>query len=109
MLPPVQISFRDIPHSDFVESAIWDRVSLLDRAFPGKKISSCQVVISAPHRHRHHGKVFHVQVRLSVPQKKIVVTREPEKDPSHENVYVAIRDAFAAIERQLEDYVRRGI
>jgi len=36
-----------------------------------------------------------------------VIGREPTQHHAHEDVYVAIRDAFDAAKRQLEDYVRQ--
>ena len=39
---------------------------------------------------------------------EIVVGRDPEAHHAHEDVYVAIRDAFDATRRLLEDHVRRG-
>ncbi|MFM8890643.1 MAG: cold-shock protein, partial [Planctomycetia bacterium] len=37
----------------------------------------------------------------------IVVNREHHLDHAHEDVYVALRDSFAAARRRLEDHVRR--
>jgi hypothetical protein len=48
-----------------------------------------------------------VKVDLQVPSGQLVVSREPGHDHAHEDVYVALRDAFNAAVRQLEDYVRR--
>ena len=51
--------------------------------------------------------VTHVNIRLSVPGEDIVINREPEKNPDHRDLFIAVRDAFDAAERQLEDRVRR--
>ncbi|MDH3713716.1 MAG: cold shock domain-containing protein, partial [Gammaproteobacteria bacterium] len=37
----------------------------------------------------------------------IDVTRDPEQHYAHEDVYVAVRDAFDAARRRVEDYARR--
>jgi hypothetical protein len=37
----------------------------------------------------------------------LTVHREGSKDPAHADVYVAIRDAFDAAPRQLEDHAQR--
>jgi len=37
-----------------------------------------------------------------------VVNRAPGDNPAHEDVYVAIRDAFDAMRRQLEGHTRRN-
>ena len=65
------------------------------------------VVVEAPHRHSHKGKMYHVRIDLSLPGREIVVGREPEQNHAHEDVYVAIRDAFNAAVRRLEDQTRK--
>jgi ribosome-associated translation inhibitor RaiA len=68
---------------------------------------SCRVVIELHHRHHHQGNLYHVRVDLKVPDAEIVASREPAEHHAHEDVYVAIRDAFNAVRRRLEDYIRR--
>jgi ribosomal subunit interface protein len=102
---PLDIHFKDIEKSDFVYNNIWDHAEKLDRFFD--RIVSCNVVVSAPHRSSRHGKIYHVQIRLYVPGEDIFISSEPELNAAHEDVYVAIRDAFDAARRKLEDHVRR--
>lgn len=102
---PFQICFRNLPPSDFIWIDVQQRIEKLERFFD--HIVSCNVVISAPHRHHHKGKIPHVEVRLHVPGANLIVNRELEKDRSHEDIYIVIADAFQAVTRQLEDYVRR--
>jgi cold shock CspA family protein len=66
----------------------------------------CKVTIAAPHRHHAKGNIYHVSIDLHVPGKEILVNREPGNNHAHEDAYVAIRDAFSAAARQLQDYVR---
>jgi cold shock CspA family protein len=42
-----------------------------------------------------------------MPGEEIIADRHPAKHQAHEDVYVALRDAFNAARRQLEDYVRK--
>jgi ribosomal subunit interface protein len=102
---PLQISFRDMEPSDAVEAKIRERAAKLDRYYD--RIMSCRVAVEAPHRRHHQGKLFHVLVDLTVPNGELVVSREPVNCHSHEDVYVAIRDAFDAAQRRLADYARR--
>ncbi len=102
---PLQITFRDIPPSDAVESRIREKAAKLDELY--EHIMSCRVVVEAPHRRHHQGKLYHVRIDITVPDDELVVSREPHERHAHEDVYVAIRDAFDAAKRQLEDYVRR--
>jgi ribosomal subunit interface protein len=100
----LQVTFRNIDASPAVEAAIRERARELDKFFD--RIVSCRVVIEAPNR-RRHGDLFHVRVDLKVPGKEIVVKRDPAEHHAHEDIYVAVRDCFDAVRRQLEDHVRR--
>jgi len=51
--------------------------------------------------------LFHVRVDLKVPGREIVVGRDPAANRGHEDIYVAIRDAFDAAQRLLEDHARQ--
>lgn len=103
-LPP-QITFRNMSASGAMEQDIRDRVGKLDEFYDG--IMGCRVMVEAQHHHHHQGRVYHVRIDLTVPGHELVASRDPGKDHAHEDVYVAIRDAFDAMRRQLEDWVRR--
>jgi cold shock CspA family protein len=49
----------------------------------------------------------HIAVHLVLPEGEIAVTRDPAEHHAHEDVLVAVRDAFDAVQRRLEDRVRR--
>jgi cold shock CspA family protein/ribosome-associated translation inhibitor RaiA len=104
---PVDITFREIERSEAVEARIREQVDKLDRIFD--RIIRCEVVIDDPHRHHHKGHQYSVRVRLTVPGTEIVTSHSPGDDGAHEDIYVAVRDAFAATKRQLEDYVRKSL
>jgi len=97
---PMQITIRDIEQSDALETHIRDKAKKLDEFFD--HIMSCRVVVEMPHKHQHQGKQFNVRIDLGVAGGEIVVNRDHAED-----VYVALRDAFDAAKRQLEDYVRK--
>ena len=102
----VQVTFQDIEPSDSVESLIREKVAKLEE-FHGR-IISCRVAVSQPRARGRNGHLHKVRIDLTIPGgKEIVVSRDPGHDHSHENVLVAIRDAFDAAVRQLEDHVRR--
>jgi ribosomal subunit interface protein len=98
---PLQITFRNLEHSDAIEAKIRQCAAKLDKFCD--RIISCQVVVEAPHRHHHKGNLYHIRLNLTLPQGEVVIKRDPAQDHAHEDVYVAIRDAFAAAERQLKD------
>jgi ribosomal subunit interface protein len=102
---PLQITFRDMQSSAAVETRIRERAAELDQYYD--RIMRCRVVVHAPHRHHHQGALYHVRIDLTVPGGELVVNREPAAHHAYEDVYVAIRDAFDAAQRQLADYARR--
>ncbi len=102
---PLQIKFLDISPSDAIEADIREKADKLGTFYD--RITKCRVVISAPHQHHNKGKGFHIRIDIKVPGKELVINRDPGINPAHEDVYVAIRDAFDAARRQLQDYTRR--
>jgi cold shock CspA family protein/ribosome-associated translation inhibitor RaiA len=104
MMIPLQITFRDFESSEAVEARIRKRAEALNRFAP--HLTACRVIVEAPHRHHQKGKLYHVRVECTLPGHDIVVSREGHDQPGHSDVYVAIRDAFDAAKRELEDRVR---
>jgi ribosomal subunit interface protein len=105
MTIPLQISFRNMEPSPAVEARIRKKAEKLERFHD--RIIGCTVVVEAPHRHHHKGKLYTVRVDISVPGKDVVVDRAKPENHAHEDVYVAIRDAFNAATRRLEDQMRK--
>jgi len=69
-------------------------------------IIGCRVAVEAEHHHQHQGNLYKIRIDLSVPHKQIVVSRDHHDKQSHEDIYVALRDAFEAAKRQLEEHMR---
>lgn len=97
---PLQVTFRDMPTSEAVETRVRDKADKLARFYD--RVINCRVVIEMPQRHKHQGKLHSVRVDLSVPGAELVANHA-----QHEDVYVAVRDAFDAITRKLEEYARK--
>jgi ribosomal subunit interface protein len=102
---PLQITYRDMPPSEAVDANIRERVQKLELFVDN--ITSCRVVIEAPHKRHHKGQLFSIHIDITLPSHEIVVSRQPDNHHAHEDIYVAIRDAFDSARRQLEDYNRR--
>lgn len=100
MISDTQVVFRNIDHSPAVEEAVYKRLEKLERYCD--EIQSLRVILEAPHNNHHKGKVYHVGVEAMVPNHDIVVTHDQHDKHSHEDIYVAIRDAFNAVERRLK-------
>lgn len=101
---PLQVTFRHMDTSEAVLANVQEKASKLDRF--SEHIMACRVVVEAPHQHHNKGKLFRVSVDITVPGGEIFASRSKDVNHAHEDVYVAIRDAFNAARRQLEDYAR---
>ena len=86
----LQISFRNMDPSPAVEERIREKAEKLERFHD--RIVGCTVVVEAPHRHHHKGKLYNVRLDISVPRKDVVVDRAKPIDHAHEDVYVAVRE-----------------
>ena len=103
MQTPVQITFRHMASSPAVEERVRERAEALERFFD--RIISCRVVVEC-RPPRQQGNLYQIHIDLSVPGREIVVGRDTKAQHAHQDVYAAIRDAFDAARRQLEDYAR---
>ena len=103
MIIPLQITFHNIPPSEAVEAKIRSLADKLEHFY--NRITSCRVIVDAPHRHQRNGKLYQVRIDITVPTGEIVVKRDPPERQSHEDIYVAIRDAFDAAKRKLQDHI----
>jgi ribosome-associated translation inhibitor RaiA len=98
---PLQITFRHVDASPSVEDRIREYARELDRFFD--QIMSCRVAVERQHRRYHQGNLFRVRLDITVPGREIVVGRESKPRRSHQDISVAIRDAFAAARRPPPD------
>lgn len=92
--------------SPAIEAAVRRWVKKLARVHD--RIARCHVIIERPHQHQHQGQSMRVGVTLSVPGPDVVVSRNTGRAGVHEDLRAAIRDAFAAARRQLDERGRRG-
>jgi cold shock CspA family protein len=102
---PLQVAFRNIDPSPAIEARVRTAARKLARFH--NRITNGRVVISAPEQHHHRGRLYIVRINLSVPGGTIWINRGGQLNLAHTDVYVAIRDAFNAAVRRLEDFVRR--
>jgi len=100
MQSPVRITVNGIHHSDMLEARILAKVEKLEQFF--HHITSCHVTVEMPHKHHHQGNLFNVRIDISVPGNELDVNKDHAED-----VYVALRDAFDAATRRLEDYAHK--
>ena len=102
---PFKLVFRGMEPSPALEARVRERISRLERFHD--RITSCEVAVEAPHRHHHKGALYAVRLQVRIPGRDLTISRAGPQDHAHEDPYVALRDAFDAAERKLEDAVRR--
>jgi ribosome-associated translation inhibitor RaiA/cold shock CspA family protein len=97
---PLKITSRDFSLSQAVEAEIREKAAALDSYY--ERISGCEVTVEAPAiAHHRKGGPFLVRIRLTLPGMELICDRQAEEELSQ-----AIREAFDAARRQLEDYAR---
>jgi cold shock CspA family protein len=105
MTLPVQTTFRHMLPDESVEKIIRRKARSLERFFP--RLTGCRVMVEAPHRHRRKGYLYRVRVDLGLPRRVLVAGRAPSARQAHHEVEVAVRDAFDAARRILQDAARK--
>jgi ribosomal subunit interface protein len=105
MQVPLHIAFHGLDHSDAIEARVREKAAELERFYD--RITAVRVNVEAAQHRRRKGNQYEVKIAIAVPGAEIAVNRKPGDDDTHTDVYVAIRDAFDAAVRRLEDYVRR--
>lgn len=101
---PLQITFRGFPRSEALEERVKTKVEKLSRLYG--RITSCHVVIEAPHHHQQKGAAYSVSIDLTIPDAELVISRDgAHADP---DAYVAVRDAFDALSRRLQAQVQKN-
>ena len=104
MQVPLEIVFHNVDRSPAVEAAVRERAAKLEQF--AENITSCRVTVEAPHKSHQQGNLYTVRVDLHFPGGEAVANRSPAEHHAHEDVYVALRDAFKAARRQLQDRQR---
>jgi len=100
MAVQLQITVRDMPHSEALELRIRQKMAGLQRL--NDRIVACKVVVEAPHHHHARGAHYRVSLNIKLPDGEIVANRDHARD-----IYIALRDAFLSARRQLLTHLER--
>ena len=107
MQVPVEIVFRNCLPTEEMRAEVDKCVQRLEKF--SNRLTSCHVVIQAPETRHRHGDAYKVVLRIAMPRHKdIVVDRVPADEGENGYPLVAIRNAFAAAVRQIEDAAREA-
>lgn len=108
MQVPLELTFKGIEKSDWMEDLVREKVHHLEHIHPG--IVSCHVTVSEPHQRHRTGNLAEIAIEVRVPGGRLTVHQSQADVRKHEHFAVAIRDGFAAMARKLNSWkkVRRG-
>lgn len=94
---PLQITLHGISPSEALQSAIRERAAKLELF--ESRITRCRVTVDESGQHQRKGHRFNVRIEVRAPDHKdIVASRHSDED-----VYIALRDAFDAATRRLQE------
>ena len=97
---PLEISTRDVTLTPPIEAELRKRAQKLERFYG--RITSCRIAVERPTgNHHQEGGPFRVRVDITVPGSELVADKQAEE------IFAAIREAFDAAERQVEDFADR--
>jgi hypothetical protein len=97
---PVEIALRGVPPSAELERYISEEARKLERICD--RIRRCRVLAETLPGEKRGGGLCAVRLMVALPGSEIVVNRE-----NGEDIFLAVRDAFAAAGVQLTDYMSR--
>ena len=104
MQVPLQITFRHMDTSPALEARIRQRVEELEQYHD--RITACHVTVEAQNNRHQQGNLFQARIDLVLPGREIAIGHERGFNHAHEDAHVAVRDAFDALRRQLQDHVK---
>lgn len=99
MQVPLQIILRDMLRSDALDAKIRSEALKLERRYP--RLMSCRISVDEERRRARQGRLFCVHIDVRAPGHVDVVSTNKE----NEDVYVAVKEAFDAVKRQLHDMI----
>ncbi len=103
MQQPIQITFRDMGHSDAAEAYVRDQAAKLEQV--DRRIVSCAVALEMPHKRA--GGQHRVRIDVRTPGDEIVVDHSPPVEAAEGDLFAAIDEAFEKAARQLESHLAR--
>ncbi len=100
---PLEIAFHNLQASESLEAEIRKQMERLEARYG--HLTGGRVSVEALHQQHQTGNLYEVHVTLSRPGQEIAVSHEPHharERRAHPDIRSAVRDAFRAVEKQLE-------
>ena len=100
------VVFHKVEPSDAVVTRAAQLFAKLVRFAPS--LMHGTMTVEGRHHHHHQGNLYHVSLRLQLPQGDGGVSQDPQRNHAHEDLYVAMRDACDAARKQLMHLTSRS-
>jgi len=105
MQAPIEIAFQHCKPSEEIRAEVAKQAKRLEKF--SDRITSCHVAIAGPQTRHRQGDLFKIDVRIAMPEHRdVIVARTHGDAPEREHPLVAVREAFDAAVRQIEDLAR---
>jgi cold shock CspA family protein len=106
MQVPTEIELQGMADRPDIREGIANHVAELEQRFG--RVTACHVVVKAPGEHHQTGGLYHVTIRLALPNgREVNVGRTAPADERHGDLAFAVNDAFKRARRRLQDQARR--
>lgn len=100
---PLQITFRNVPPSRTIERLVREKTRKLERSCD--RVVKCHITLESQHQSHGKGHLYDVRLDIQIPGKTFAVSSARREHRESELLSAAIRDAFDAAERQLQDHL----
>lgn|GEM_PF-2469733 len=97
---PLQVTYRGMSRSEALEEKIAERVEKLAKT--GERILDAHVSVEASQPH-NRGHIFAVHAVVRTPHGEVVVSNDKDPKGSHEDAYLAVRDAMDSLHRRIQE------
>jgi ribosome-associated translation inhibitor RaiA len=105
MQTPLQLTFRNVAHSDALATHVNRRAEKLEHLFD--RIISCHVVVERAGHHQSRGEQYRITVNLGLPGHEILVSHAPSEGRFLDDARETADRAFDDVEHELENWVKR--
>jgi cold shock CspA family protein len=103
---PVEVTFRNMPRFEAIESVVRREAAKLERY--SRKIVGCRVAIERPQRFQRSGSAYRVRIFLTAASRRpVVVSRDPLDSDMHDDLRTIVIGSFKAARRQLQSMVQQ--
>jgi len=103
---PLEISYRDVPKTDALDTLVREKVGKLEQVCD--HINSCRIAIEQAHKQPNSGSPYRVRIDMTVPPgHELAVVENPGEGTQYQPVETVIRNAFESARRQLIELTER--